>query len=122
MEMAGTCLHTNNVPRLAGFYAGVLGVKADGNDVHAALEEARLAIWNPGDIDNDKFQTSQRFLTLMFEVEDVDKEYARLKNLDMEIEFTFPPTTQPWGVRAFGFQDPDGNNVNFLSPVDKDKR
>lgn len=53
----------------------------------------------------------------MFEVDNVDDEYERLENLDIKIEFTSEPRTYPWGARAFGFKDPDGNNINFLSPV-----
>ena len=117
MKFAGTALHTDNVPRLVEFYSVVLGAKAEGNDVHSAFPEFNLAIWNPGNIDNGKFRASQRYFTLMFEVENVDDEYERLKKSDMQIEFTLEPTTFPWGARAFWFKDPDGNNVDFLTPV-----
>ena len=117
MKLKGICIHTNNVPRLVDFYSTVLCVPAEGDDIYTVLDEVNLAIWNPGAIDEHKSKTSERFVTLMFEVEDVDKEYERLKQLDMQIEFISQPTTQPWGSRAFGFKDPDGNNVDFLSLI-----
>jgi catechol 2,3-dioxygenase-like lactoylglutathione lyase family enzyme len=49
----------------------------------------------------------------MFEVEDVDAEYERLKALD--VEFVMLPTTHPWGARSFWFRDPDGNIVDFFA-------
>ena len=117
MKFAGISIHTSNVPRLVNFYSRVLGLKAEGDDIHSAFGEVNLAIWNPGTIDEKKFKASDRFFTLMFEVDNVDDEYDRLKKSDIPITFTLQPTTFPWGARAFWFKDPDGNNVDFLSPV-----
>jgi predicted enzyme related to lactoylglutathione lyase len=117
MEFTGVSISTTNVPRLVDFYSKVLCMKAEGDNGHSAFGEAKLAIWNPGTINKNKFESSERFFTLMFEVSDVDKEYERLKHLDINIEFVTQPTTFPWGTRAFTFKDPDGNNIDFLTPV-----
>jgi Glyoxalase/Bleomycin resistance protein/Dioxygenase superfamily. len=117
MEFTGICIHTNNVPRLVDFYSKVFDLKAEGNEVHSAFHEIKLAIWNPGGINENKFSTSERYFTLMFKVKNVDKEYERLKHLDINIEFTSQPKDYPWGARAFSFKDPDGNNIDFLSSV-----
>jgi predicted enzyme related to lactoylglutathione lyase len=50
-----------------------------------------------------------------FRVDDVDHEYANLQRFD--VEFVNEPTTQPWGNRSLLFRDPDGNLVNFFTPV-----
>ncbi|MEU6549074.1 VOC family protein [Streptomyces sp. NPDC046915] len=50
-----------------------------------------------------------------FLVDDVDREYDRLRTL--AVEFVNEPTTQPWGNRSLLFRDPDGNLVNFFAPV-----
>jgi uncharacterized glyoxalase superfamily protein PhnB len=50
-----------------------------------------------------------------FRVDDVDKEYEKLHKLISE--FVQPPTTQPWGNRSLLFRDPDGNLINFFTPV-----
>lgn len=51
-----------------------------------------------------------------FRVDDVDAEYHRLAAIlgDAVIQ---KPTTMPWGNRSLLFRDPDGNRVNFFTPV-----
>ncbi|GAB4044762.1 VOC family protein [Spirosoma jeollabukense] len=51
-----------------------------------------------------------------FRVEDVDGEYQKLVDIlgDLIIQ---KPTTMPWGNRSLLFRDPDGNLVNFFTPV-----
>jgi len=55
-----------------------------------------------------------------FRVDDVDREYDRLKSLVGD--FVQPPTTQPWGNRSLMFRDPDGNLINFFTPVGADAK
>jgi predicted enzyme related to lactoylglutathione lyase len=50
-----------------------------------------------------------------FRVDDVDKEYEKLKKVVSD--FVQRPTTQPWGNRSLLFRDPDGNLINFFTPV-----
>ena len=50
-----------------------------------------------------------------FRVEDVDREFNKLKGVIDE--FVQEPTTQPWGNRSLLFRDPDGNLINFFTPV-----
>lgn len=52
---------------------------------------------------------------LEFVVEDVDAEYSRLLAAGVKIEN--PPVTYPWGWRAIGFKDPDGNNIDFVQNI-----
>ncbi len=53
-----------------------------------------------------------------FRVGDVDKEYERLENVIGDV--VQRPTTQPWGNRSLLFRDPDGNLINFFTPVSAD--
>lgn len=53
---------------------------------------------------------------LEFRVEDVDADYARLASVLAEAVVQ-KPTTMPWGNRSLLFRDPDGNLVNFFTPV-----
>ena len=53
-----------------------------------------------------------------FIVENVDDEYERIK--DLTIEIVQKPTTMPWGNRSLLFRDPDGNLINFFTPVSPD--
>ncbi|MFR2589467.1 MAG: VOC family protein [Ruthenibacterium lactatiformans] len=54
---------------------------------------------------------------LEFAVDDVDAEYERLLTAGISVER--PPVTYPWGYRAIGFRDPDGNNIDFTAYVGK---
>jgi predicted enzyme related to lactoylglutathione lyase len=51
-----------------------------------------------------------------FRVDDVDGEYRKLADVigDAVVQ---EPTTMPWGNRSLLFRDPDGNLVNFFTPV-----
>ena len=119
VKFVGICLVTNNVPVLVDFYTKVLGVEAEGDDVHAVLstEGAGIAIFSTEGMESMAPRSMQGAgrgcLTTMFEVEDVDAEYERLKAL--HVEFVMLPTTHPWGARSFWFRDHDGNIVDFFS-------
>jgi predicted enzyme related to lactoylglutathione lyase len=51
-----------------------------------------------------------------FRVADVDAEFRKSADLigDSLIQ---APTTMPWGNRSLLFRDPDGNLVNFFTPI-----
>lgn len=51
-----------------------------------------------------------------FRVEDVDREYQKLVAI-LGDKIIQKPTTMPWGNRSLLFRDPDGNLVNFFTPV-----
>ncbi|WP_327089535.1 VOC family protein [Nonomuraea sp. NBC_01738] len=50
-----------------------------------------------------------------FLVDDVDRVHQNLTGFVPE--FVTEPTTMPWGNRSLLFRDPDGNLVNFFTPV-----
>jgi len=57
-------------------------------------------------------------IMLEFRVDDVDAECARLRSLqEVVLEFVMPPTTLSSGNRSIYFRDPDGNLINFFTPV-----
>ncbi len=50
-----------------------------------------------------------------FRVRDVDAEYRRIASfIGKALQ---EPTTMPWGNRSLLFRDPDGNLVNWFTPV-----
>jgi uncharacterized glyoxalase superfamily protein PhnB len=121
MKLVGICLITNNVSGLSNFYAKVLDVKAEGGDYHAEIktEGVNLAIFSTRGMESMAPHSMQGAgygsFTLMFEVEDVDAEYERLKALN--VEFVKLPATHPWGNRSLWFRDPDGNIVDFFTKL-----
>jgi catechol 2,3-dioxygenase-like lactoylglutathione lyase family enzyme len=113
---------TDNIARLVEFYERVTGVRASwGNENFAELStgSATLAIastrtvplFGPGAAE----PAANRSVIIEFIVDDVDSVYASLT--DYVEEFVNQPTTMPWGNRSLLFRDPDGNLVNFFTPV-----
>ncbi|MGA7810970.1 VOC family protein [Bradyrhizobium sp.] len=51
-----------------------------------------------------------------FRVDDVDADYRRLTGV-IGRSLVQEPTTMPWGNRSLLFRDPDGNLVNFFTPL-----
>jgi predicted enzyme related to lactoylglutathione lyase len=58
---------------------------------------------------------SNKSVIIEFLVNNVDEDYQRIKALSPEI--VQEPTTMPWGNRSLLFRDPDGNLINFFTPV-----
>jgi predicted enzyme related to lactoylglutathione lyase len=58
---------------------------------------------------------SNKSVIIEFLVENVDDEFERIKDLIGEV--VQEPTTMPWGNRSLLFRDPDGNLINFFTPV-----
>ncbi len=58
---------------------------------------------------------ANKSVILEFLVKNVDEDYERIKGLTSEI--VQKPTTVPWGNRSLLFRDPDGNLINFFTPV-----
>lgn len=117
--LINTCLITSNVDRLVAFYEPVLQLKAirSGSDyaefhtpgsVLAIFSAKAQEAYIPGSAE----PANNKSLVMEFRVEDVDAEYARLRNL-VKV-WVKPPTTQPWGTRSIYFRDPDGNLVDFF--------
>ncbi|NIF06222.1 VOC family protein [Chryseobacterium sp. Tr-659] len=58
---------------------------------------------------------SQKNTIIEFMVPNVDEGYESIKELTNDI--VQAPTTMPWGNRSLLFRDPDGNLINFFTPV-----
>jgi len=57
-----------------------------------------------------------RTAIIEFKVDDVDQEYENLGEY-LQAYLVQKPTTMPWGNRSLLFRDPDGNLVNFFTPL-----
>jgi catechol 2,3-dioxygenase-like lactoylglutathione lyase family enzyme len=125
MEFVGICLITKDVPSLADFYARVLKIDAEGDDTHVELntQGAKIAIFSVAGMESlaprSMKGAGNGSFTIGVEVQDVDREFERLKA--MGVEFVKLPTTHPWGARSFWFRDPDGNIVDFFALSSKER-
>ena len=121
MQFTGICIITQNVDRLCAFYREILKLEPEEGNVFEIIptEGADLSIFSsertekmaPGCLKGAGYGS----YTIEFEVEDVDREFERLKALNVEI--VKPPTTQSWARRSVWFRDPDGNIINFYANV-----
>ena len=122
MDFVSIRIITSDVARLVDFYERATGVRATwATEDFAELKTpgATLAIagtrtvplFAPGSArpaDNHSVITE-------FLVDDVDRVYQNLTGF--VAGFVTEPTTMPWGNRSLLFRDPDGNLVNFFTPV-----
>jgi catechol-2,3-dioxygenase len=122
MKLTGICLITDDVLSLMTFYKSILQVEAIGDEVAARLRvegDFHLDICSKQGMENLAPGSTDGIghggCTIEIEVENVDEEYGRLKELD--VTFIKLPETYPWGRRSLWIQDPDGNIVNLYTIV-----
>ena len=122
MEFVSIRVITGDVARLAGFYEKATGVQAtrpseDFAEIRTACGTLAIGstrtvpLFAPG----SARPASNHTVIIEFLVDDVDGVYKKLAELVED--FVNEPTTMPWGNRALLFRDPDGNLVNFFTPV-----
>lgn len=124
MNFVSTRIITADVQRLADFYEAATGTKLTRytEDFAELITEAgTLAIGSTRTLklfggDHVASPAANRTAIIEFRVADVDEEYHRLGGL-IEGALVQAPTTMPWGNRSLLFRDPDGNLVNFFTPV-----
>jgi uncharacterized glyoxalase superfamily protein PhnB len=120
--LVNTCIITGKFPQLVEFYQHALGVSPQvtkgvyaefptGAGVLALFSAEAQEKYIPGSAE----PANNRSAILEFRVANVDQEYARLQSVVKT--WVKPPTNQPWGTRSLYFRDPEGNLVDFYSPV-----
>jgi predicted enzyme related to lactoylglutathione lyase len=122
MDFVSVRVITDDVARLAGFYEKATGVPAtyyteDFAEIGTA--RATLAIGSTRTVPlfapGAARPASNHSVIIEFLVDDVDAVHQNLAGLVGE--FVQEPATMPWGNRSLLFRDPDGNLVNFFTPV-----
>lgn len=124
MNLVSIRIITSNIDELIKFYEQVTGmpvVKYTPDFAELKTPTATIAI---GSIKTLQFfggdevaQPAQnRSVIIEFRVDDVEKDYERLADY-LQNNIVQKPTTMPWGNKSLLFRDPDGNLVNFFTPV-----
>jgi len=124
MNLASVRIITRDIEPLVKFYEDVTGSKIimyTPDFAELQTPQATLAIGSSNTLalfgGNEIAEAAaNRSAIIEFRVEDVDKRYEEIANLigDSLVQV---PTTMPWGNRSLLFRDPDGNLVNFFTPV-----
>jgi predicted enzyme related to lactoylglutathione lyase len=122
MNLVSMRVITSDVTRLVEFYEEITGVSATrytedfaelvtSGCTLAIGSERTVALFGIG----SARAAANHSCIIEFRVDDVDKNYTILEKIVSE--FVQKPTTMPWGNRSLLFRDPDGNLINFFTPV-----
>ena len=122
MDLVSIRVITDDVARLAGFYERATGVRArwanenfaelaGGSATLAIVSTQTVPLFAPG----AARPADNHTVIIEFLVDDVDGVYKNLAGF--VDDFVNEPTTMPWGNRSLLLRDPDGNLVNFFTPV-----
>lgn len=124
MNLVSIRIITTDVPKLAAFYEQVTGKPAihyTPDFAELQTDSATLAIGSTRTLqlfggDEVAKAAQNRTAIIEFLVRDVDEIYERLGSV-LQPCLVQKPTTMPWGNKSLLFRDPDGNLVNFFTPV-----
>lgn len=122
MNLTSLRIITNDIERLVRFFETVTNLPAQWY-----TEDFAEIVTNNGTLALGSIRTMSLFgdglvqpgtnknMIIEFQVDQVDKAYERIK--DFVSDIVQEPTTMPWGNRSLLFRDPDGNLINFFTPV-----
>jgi catechol 2,3-dioxygenase-like lactoylglutathione lyase family enzyme len=124
MNLVSIRIITADINSLVKFYEQITGVSVAQYTPDFAELQTHTATLAIGSTKTLQFfggesvaQASQnRSAIIEFLVEDVEKDYERLADF-LQPYIVQKPTTMPWGNKSLLFRDPDGNLVNFFTPV-----
>jgi uncharacterized glyoxalase superfamily protein PhnB len=121
MKLASTRLVAADIKGMVAFYELVTGQRAEWlAPVFAEIvtPSATLAIGSVETVALFKQGSAEpaanRSAIIEFMVDDVDAEFARLKD---KVEVVHEPKVMPWGNRTAQFRDPEGTAVSLFAPV-----
>jgi predicted enzyme related to lactoylglutathione lyase len=123
MNFVSIRIITADIKRLARFYEQITGISVtmyteDFGELKTAactlaMGSTRTLQLFSGDVARP---AENHTAIIEFRVNDVDAEYRKLVEL-IGLSLVQEPTTMPWGNRSLLFRDPDGNLVNFFTPI-----
>ena len=121
MKLASIRLIAADIRQMVAFYEMVTGQEAEwlapvfAEIVTPAATLAigaaeTVALWQEGSAE----PAANRTAVLEFQVDDIETEYARLKD---KVPLVHGIKTMPWGNATFQFRDPEGTAVSFYMPA-----
>ena len=126
MELVQSRIVTDDVQRLAAFYASLVRTKVTLNDYYVEVpagpasvgfSRRRFTEYREDQAALVGRSPCQAEIILDFLTDEVDAEYRRIDALG--VDWVMPPATQPWGNRAMIFRDPEGILINVFSLAGK---
>jgi catechol 2,3-dioxygenase-like lactoylglutathione lyase family enzyme len=139
-KISAVTLIIKNMERSCNFYSQIPGFKVvyggTGDDTFTTYEiveskangkmylNLELGI-SHGDNHDEHDAGKSYFGRIIFFTEDVDKLYRYFKqneNISNTIYFENEPTDASWGERYFHIREPDGYQLSFAKPLNKEKK
>jgi len=129
MNLASVRIITKDIQPLVEFYEKVTGSSLTiytPDFAELRTTQATLAIGSTNTLalfgaTNIAQPAANQSAIIEFRVEDVDSKYNEIADY-IKDGLIQPPTTMPWGNRSLLFRDPDGNLVNFFTPLTADAK
>lgn len=125
MKLTSLRIITRNIRQSVQFYEKAIGITAQWYTEDFAEIPAGSVILAIGSTRTMKMFSENltkisghQSAIIEFLVDDVDQEYERIKTITNDI--VQKPVTMPWGNRSLLFCDPDGNLINFFTPVSEE--
>jgi len=108
-------IYSNNIEASKKFYTRFLEMELvmdmDWILTFASKENPKAQISIFQNDENKPLDNKAIFISI--EVSDIDQWYKRAKA--QKIEIVYPITLEPWGVKRFFIQEPNGATINLLS-------
>jgi predicted enzyme related to lactoylglutathione lyase len=123
MDLTQSRIVTDDVARLAAFYARLVQAEVVLNDYYVEVPTGAMSVgfsrrrfteYREDQTACPQCPQHRTQIILDFQARDVDAEYPRIAGLG--VDWVTGPTTQPWGNRSMIFKDPGGNLINVFSP------
>ena len=122
MDFVSIRVITDDIKRLVGFYEQATGLRAawstedfaELSTAHGTLavgSTRTVPLFAPG----SARPAANSSVIIEFRVDNVDSVFKSLAGIGDDV--VQEPTTMPWGNRSLLVRDPDGNLVNFFTPV-----
>lgn len=129
MNLVSIRIITSNTESLVEFYEQITGISAIRyipDFAELKTQNTTLAIGSTKTLqffggESVAQPAENRTAIIEFLVDDVDKEFQRLKSFLLS-KVVQEPTVMPWGNKSLLFRDPDGNLVNFFTPATKESK
>lgn len=122
MKLTSLRIITKDIQQSVAFYEKAIGLTAQWyteDFAELSVHSITLAIGSTHTMkmfgENLTGSTGGKNTIIEFMVANVDDEYERIK--EMTTDIIQQPTNMPWGNRSLLFCDPDGNLINFFTPV-----
>ncbi|OBS12336.1 glyoxalase [Elizabethkingia miricola] len=127
MNLVSVRIITENIDSLINFYEQVTGIQAiqyTPDFAEIKTSTATLAIGSTRTLQffgGEEVARAAKNQTAIIEffIDDVEFVYEHLKDY-LSPYIVQEPITMPWGNKSLLFRDPDGNLVNFFTPVSKE--